>query len=125
VRLLQFLGAAVFSHWVLDWLVHRPDLPLYDDAFKVGLGLWNYPAFAFVLEVTVLFGGMYLYVKTTKSVAHGGRYGMVIFGLVMFGFQAFVFFGLPPSSGRSAAVTALVFYFGFAAIAHWLERKRA
>src|SRR6266496_804580 len=77
-----FVGAAVFSHWVLDWLVHRPDLPLYDDAFKVGLGLWNYPAFAFVLEVTVLFGGMYLYVKTTKAVAHGGRYGMVIFGIV-------------------------------------------
>ena len=35
------VGAAVFSHWVLDWLVHRPDLPLYDDTFKVGLGLWN------------------------------------------------------------------------------------
>jgi hypothetical protein len=119
------VGAAVFSHWVLDWLVHRPDLPLYDNTFKVGLGLWNYPAFAFVLEVAILFSGMYLYLNTTKSVARGGRYGMVIFGLVMFGFQAFVFFGPPPSSDRSAAVTALVFYFGFAAIAHWLERKRA
>src|SRR6266852_8043526 len=54
------VGAAVFSHWVLDWFVHRPDLPLYDDAFKVGLGLWNYPAFAFVLEVTVLIDGMFI-----------------------------------------------------------------
>jgi hypothetical protein len=37
-----WIGAAVFSHWVLDWLVHRPDLPLYDDAMKVGLGIWNF-----------------------------------------------------------------------------------
>src|SRR5215471_1915811 len=33
------VGAAVFSHWVLDLVVHRPDLPLYDNAAKVGLGL--------------------------------------------------------------------------------------
>jgi membrane-bound metal-dependent hydrolase YbcI (DUF457 family) len=34
-----WIGVAVFSHWVLDFLVHRPDLPLYDDTMKVGLGL--------------------------------------------------------------------------------------
>jgi hypothetical protein len=119
------VGATVFSHWVLDWLVHRQDLPLYDNTLKVGLGLWNYPVFAFVLEVAILLGGMYLYLKTTKSVARGGRYGMVIFGLVMFAFQAYVFFGPPPSSDRSAAVTALVSYFSFAAVAYWLEKKRA
>jgi len=33
----------VVSHWVLDWLVHRPDLPLYPGGPKVGLGLWNHP----------------------------------------------------------------------------------
>src|SRR5918996_2353885 len=33
-----WIGAAVFSHWVLDWVVHRPDLPLYDNVMKVGLG---------------------------------------------------------------------------------------
>jgi len=33
------VGAAVFSHWIFDLIVHRPDLPLYDDQFKVGLGL--------------------------------------------------------------------------------------
>ena len=37
------VGAAVFSHWPLDLLVHRPDLALYDNAAKVGLGLWDYP----------------------------------------------------------------------------------
>src|SRR5262247_4500229 len=49
------VAAAVFSHWVCDLIVHRPDLPLYDDAAKVGLGLWNVPAAAFGLETALLF----------------------------------------------------------------------
>jgi len=119
------VGAAVFSHWVLDWFVHRPDLPLYDNSFRVGLGLWNYPVFAFLLEIAVLFGGMYLYMKTTRPVARGGSFGIVIFGVVMVAVQAYVFFGPPPTSDTAAAVTALLSYVAFAGIAFWLERKRA
>jgi hypothetical protein len=119
------VGGAMFSHWVLDVVVHRPDMPLYDNSYKLGLGLWNYPVLALLLEVAVLFGGMYLYLRTTKRVARGGRYGMLIFGIIMFAFQASVFFGSPPSSDKAAAVTALIFYFGFAGIAYWLDGKRA
>jgi hypothetical protein len=119
------VGAAVLSHWVLDWFVHRPDLPLYDNSFKVGLGLWNHPAFAFTLEIAVLFGGMGLYMKTTKAVARSGRFGIVIFGFVMLAVQAYVFFGPPPASDKAAAITALVSYLAFAGIAYWLEGKRA
>jgi len=54
------IGLAVLSHWVLDFIVHRPDLPLYDNSAKVGLGLWNAPALAFGLEATLLLGGMWL-----------------------------------------------------------------
>src|SRR5215203_685693 len=50
------VALAVLSHWALDWLVHRPDLPLYDNTAKVGLGLWNAPAIAFALEAVFLFG---------------------------------------------------------------------
>jgi hypothetical protein len=100
-------------------------MPLYDNRLKVGFGLWNYPIFAFVLELAVLFVGMYLYLKTTESVARGGRYGIMIFGVLMLALQAFVFFDPPPSSGKAAAVTALVFYFVFAGVADWLEGKRA
>ncbi|MGA8072928.1 MAG: hypothetical protein WB995_05590 [Candidatus Acidiferrales bacterium] len=119
------VGAAVFSHWVLDWLVHRPDLPLYDSSFKLGLGLWNYPVFAFVLEIAILFGGMYFYLKTTRAVAPGGRFGFVIFGVIMFAIEAYIFFGPPPASDKTVAVTALVCYGAFAGTAGWLERKRA
>ena len=54
-----WVGAAVLSHWVLDWLVHRPDLPLYGNTAKVGLGLWNYVGISLVLEVVMLLGGVW------------------------------------------------------------------
>jgi hypothetical protein len=118
------VAAAVFSHWLLDLLVHRPDLPLYDNAAKVGFGLWNYPIFAFILEAAFLFGGMYLYFRRTRAVTRGGRYGMIVFGVIMLAVQASVFFGPPPGSVRQLAVTALVSYGVFAAAAYWLEKKR-
>jgi len=123
-RAAWLVALAVFSHWVLDLVVHRPDLPLYDSAAKVGLGLWNYPAPAFLLEVAALFGGMLLYLGSTTATTSLGRYGMPVFGVVMLAVQAVVFFGPPPSSDRAAAVTALGAYVVFAAVARWLERQR-
>ena len=112
------LGLAVFSHWVLDLIVHVPDLPLYDNTAKVGFGLWNYRAIAFGLEAACLFGGMWLYLRTAPV----RRLPMVIFGLVMLGVQAYIFFGPPPASGSSIAWTAMVAYAAFALVAARLER---
>jgi len=119
------VGAAVSSHWILDLLVHRPDLPLVDNRFKVGLGLWNYPVLASALEVAFLFGGMYFYWRASKPTSRLGRYGMWVFGLVMLAMQAVVFFGPPPASDRAAAVMALALYAAFAGVAYWLEKQRA
>ena len=54
----------------------------------------------------------------------GGVYGMLIFGLLMMAAQLSVFFAAPPNTGTEVAITALVSYFLFAAVALWLERKR-
>jgi hypothetical protein len=118
------VGAAVFSHWILDLFVHRPDLPLYDDRFKVGLGLWNHPILASALEIVFLFGGLFLYLQTTESPTRSGRYVMIVFAVLMLAVQAVVFFGPPPPSDRAAALTAITSYFLFAAVAYWLEKKR-
>jgi hypothetical protein len=118
---MVIVGLAVFSHWILDFIVHRPDLPLYDDAAKVGLGLWNAPALAFGLEAALLFGGMWL--------GLGGRLaqslGTVSFGVVMLAIQAYVFFGPPPTSDYAAASSALVAYAVFAVAIWWLQDRRA
>jgi hypothetical protein len=111
------VAAAVFSHWILDFIVHRPDLPLYDNTAKVGLGLWNYPAPAFCLEAAVLFGGMAFYLATRSS----RRAAFVLFGIAMLGIQAYVFFGPPPHSEKAAAWTALAAYAIFAGVIAVLE----
>lgn len=120
----SLIGVAVFSHWVFDLIVHRPDLSLYDDTYKMGFGLWNYPAIAFGLEIILLFGGILLYLRSTTAVSTIGKFGMLCFGVILVVVQAYVFFGDPPPSAASAALTAIVAYFAFAAIAFWLERKR-
>src|SRR6266498_4133308 len=117
-RAAAVIGAAVFSHWVLDLLVHRPDLPLYDNAAKVGLGLWNLPAVALGLEALLLFGAMWLYLRHT--VRHTA---MLVFGVVMLAIQAYVFFGPPPASDKAAAATALIAYAVFAVAIRALERR--
>ena len=105
-------------------LVHRPDLPLYDDTMKVGLGLWNHPALALALEAVLLFGGMILYLRTTRPINSIGRFGPLFFGIVMLAIQGYIFFGPPPVSPAAAAVTALVSYGVFALVAQWLARQR-
>ena len=119
-----WIGVAVFSHWILDFLVHRPDLPVYDDALKVGLGIWDYPAIAFCLEALLLFGGMLMYLRRTEAINAVGRFGPPAFGIVLLAIHGYVFFGPPPTSPDAAAITALVFYVLFAIAAQWLDRQR-
>jgi hypothetical protein len=119
-RAAAIVGLAVFSHWVLDFLVHGPDLPLYDNAAKVGLGLWNLPAVAFGLEALLLFGAMWLYLRQGAA----RRTALLVFGAIMLGIQAYVFFGPPPVSPNAAAATALLSYAVFAVVIRALERRR-
>jgi hypothetical protein len=121
VRSSLVVAAAVFSHWVLDFLVHRPDLPLFANSAKVGLGLWNHRALAFGLEIALLFGGLALYFGLGVK----RRGAMIAFGLVMLALQAYIFFGPPPSSDRAAAITALAAYLLFAGVISVLERRAA
>lgn len=114
------VGLAVLSHWVLDFVVHRPDLPLYDNTAKVGLGLWEKPALAFGLEAALLFGAMaaYLQARPTRRIA------IITFGVVMLGIQVYVFFGPPPPSPAAAASTTLTAYGIFALIIWFLADRR-
>jgi hypothetical protein len=119
-----WVGAAVMSHWILDFLVHRPDLPLYDNSMKVGLGLWNYAVVSIVLEALVLGGGLWLYLKSTKPLDGIGRHGPLVFAAIMFAMQVSMLFNPPPPSPAAVAISALGAYFAFAAVAWWLDRHR-
>jgi hypothetical protein len=120
----RWIGLAVFSHWVLDLVVHRPDLPLVGDSYKVGLGLWNQPAVALLLEISILASGLIFCLKRTRRIARGGTIGFVVFGVALVLIQVVVFFGAPPTSATAAAVTALAAYAILAAVAGWLDSRR-
>ncbi|MDX5767650.1 permease [Bacillus cereus group sp. BfR-BA-02675] len=67
------VGAAAFSHWILDLLVHRADLPLlpgnYGDLPMLGFGLWRFPAISIILECILIAVGSILYCRFIVSSA--------------------------------------------------------
>jgi hypothetical protein len=70
------LGALVVSHWLLDLVVHRPDLPLYPGSAKVGLGLWDSVAGTLVVELAVFGLGATLYLRATRSRDRTGAWAL-------------------------------------------------
>ncbi|HEV7706085.1 MAG TPA: hypothetical protein VGO46_17440 [Gemmatimonadaceae bacterium] len=113
------VGAAVFSHWVLDFIVHTRDLPLYDNHAKVGLGLWNAPMFALALESLLLLGGIWWCFRENLSRAKG----TFVFGVLMVALQTYIFFGPPPASDKAFAWTAIAGYVVLALVIWWLQDR--
>jgi hypothetical protein len=98
VRGALVVGLAVFSHWVLDFVVHRPDLPLWAGGPLVGLGLWNSWAASITVEVLILGAGLFVYLGTTRAKDAAGRYGFwALIALLFFGWVSTLFAGAPPS----------------------------
>lgn len=120
-----WVGAAVLSHWFIDALVHRPDLPLYGDSLKVGLGLWNSVALSLGLEVLVVVAGLWLYLRRTHGLTTVGRYGPVVFVALMLAVQVGSIVGPPPPSPAAVAASGLGAYLVFAAVAGWIDRQRS
>jgi len=70
------IGLLVLSHWVLDLFVHRPDLPILVSGPFVGLGLWNLPVIAVILEAGIYILGIAIYISKTKATDKIGVYGL-------------------------------------------------
>src|SRR6266511_3432340 len=61
------VGLLVVSHWVLDVVTHRPDMPLYPGSVTVGLDLWNSVAGTLILEGAMFIAGLALYAGVTRA----------------------------------------------------------
>ena len=121
------IGLAVFSHWLLDLLVHTPDLPLWSDISpKLGLGLWNSAIATYTLEALLLTGACWLYLRSTTASTKTGKYGMGVFVTTLLLLNIVNVFGpLQDDSKKVLAISALSAYFLFAGVAFWLDRKRS
>jgi hypothetical protein len=119
------VGLAVLSHWILDFIAHPPDLAIYDDGWKVGLGLWNYKRAEFCLEMAMLAAGIALYLKR-NAISSARRWSVIGFGIMLFVVQVGdTFVPREPLTARITAMGVLVFYTLFVGIAFLIERGRS
>ncbi len=118
------VGGLVLSHWLLDFLVHRPDLPLLpNDASRYGLGLWNSLSATLALEFGIFFIGLFIYWNSTHSRARIGS--ILLWGttlLLTAIYLASIFGPSPPD-------TKMIAYAGFGqwlfvGLYYWMDRKR-
>lgn len=103
------LAAGVASHWVLDAVSHRPDVPVLPGGPYVGLGLWNSIPATLVVEGAILLAGVAVYVLSTRGRDRIGSFG--IWALVVFflgGLAAGYLGPPPPSVGAVVGGTAIL-----------------
>jgi membrane-bound metal-dependent hydrolase YbcI (DUF457 family) len=113
-------GVAVLSHWFLDALAHRPDLPLYPGAMAyAGLGLWNSVPGTIVVEVGMFIAGVWLYARR----CHAGIRLWVFVAFLLAVYAANVT-GPPPPNARAVAVVGLASWL-LPVWAEWVDRGRS
>ena len=123
-RAAWVVAALVLSHWLLDFIVHRPDLPLWPGGqARLGLGLWNSWPGALFAEGLIFSAGLWLYVSTTRAKDRVGVYGF--WGLMAFlvlGYVASLFAGAPPST-KALALGGLAMWL-IVPWAWWADKQR-
>ncbi len=118
------IAICVVSHWVLDLLVHVPDLPLYPgDSPLAGLGLWNYMLVAVIIESLIFIAGLLMYLRATKTKNKAGVYGfwslIALLAIVYFA----NLFGPPPTNIMAIAWAGEAQWL-FIIWAYWADHNR-
>lgn len=119
------VAGCVFSHFVLDVISHRPDVPLYPGgSARIGLGLWNSRAATLAVEGTLWVVALILYARASRPTSGWGRWGLWLLVALLTAGWLQGMFGPPPPSIKIVAASALPF---IALVTFWLwtiERRR-
>src|SRR5579871_1807786 len=119
------VGIGVFSHWILDWITHRPDMPLYPGGGpKFGLGLWNSIAGTMITEIAMLLISVGLYMSVTRARDWIGRYAFAAFVLLLLVFFISDRFSSPPSDISSIIWPGIIASVVLLLWAWWFDRHR-
>jgi membrane-bound metal-dependent hydrolase YbcI (DUF457 family) len=119
------VAAVVLSHWFLDALVHRPDLPLAPGgAARIGLGLWNSVAVTLAVEGLMFAAGLFLYLRTTRAKDRVGAIGLWALVIVLLASYAAAAFGPPPPNVQAVAWAAIAGGIVTALWGYWVDRHR-
>jgi hypothetical protein len=118
------IWVGVMSHWLLDYIAHRPDLPLSASSSRLlGLGLWNYRWQTIAVELLLLVLGVWVYVRETRAKDKIGSYGFAAFIVLLLAAYAGAAFGPAPSSVKKLAIVTL-FTWLFIPWAWWFDHHR-
>lgn len=119
------LGLLVFSHWILDAISHRPDLPLWPGSgTMIGFGLWNSVPATMLVECAMFAAGVWIYVRSAPSRDRVGTWAfwsLIAFLAIMYLGNVF---GPPPPNVLAIAVAGIVGGVLFTAWAWWADRHR-
>ncbi len=119
------LFAVVLSHWVLDWISHRPDMPLAPGVHRYfGLGLWSSVPAALIVEGGFWLVAVILYARATHPRKRAGVYAYwsVVALLTLAWYNNLT--GPPPRDPHVAPIVSLVFFSLAVAWAYWMNRLR-
>jgi hypothetical protein len=116
-RASLWLAGGVLSHWVLDVVAHRPDMPILPNGPYVGLGVWYSVAATLAVELTVFFAALLFYVRGARRTGVA-FWAMIAVLLVSYAGAAF---GPPPPDVRTLAFSALAVWL-FVFWAWWVDR---
>ena len=121
----KVLAGLVASHWLLDAVVHRPDLPLYPGSpDRYGYALWNSVEQTLVLEGTIFVAGLLIYCVVTQARDRIGSYGFwTLMALLVWAWLDSIF-GPPPPTMTAVAVAGLAGAAIVVGWAAWVERHR-
>ncbi|HXF47762.1 MAG TPA: hypothetical protein VNK91_16760 [Burkholderiaceae bacterium] len=118
------VGALVLSHWLLDAVVHRPDLPLAPGTTTlIGLGLWNSTAATFAVEGSLFVGGLMLYRRATRGPG-SRRWPLALYAVLLAAIFVANSFGPPPPSVSAIAWVGQAQWL-LVAMAWWVDRAPA
>jgi membrane-bound metal-dependent hydrolase YbcI (DUF457 family) len=118
------IALLVVSHWILDWITHRPDLPLAPwSRIELGLGLWNSVPATIVIETALYAFGVWRYAQATSARDRVGRVGLWSLVFLLLVISAANIVSPPPPSVTAVAVTALGVWL-FVVLAWWVDRHR-
>lgn len=118
-----WLAVLVLSHWVLDVVAHRPDVPTWPGGPKLGAGLWNSLTATLVAEFALFGAGIRLYAGATVARDTLGKVLLWTFVITLAVLWLGAVFGPPPPDERALAITSLLGWL-FVAWAYWIDRHR-
>lgn len=123
-RTVWVLGSLVVSHWVLDYVTHRPDMPLYPGGPTFGLGLWNHVGLTVAIETAMYVAGLWIYVRATRPRDGVGRWAFVALAAMLMLAYVGNILGGPPPSVQAIWLVGLVGAAMLTLLAWWADRHR-